>query len=68
MIQSLKRTFDILEYIAANGNLVRVIDIAQALKVRNNNLFAKPINVRLIFLLNILNNATNHILFLIRKK
>lgn len=31
MIQSLKRTFDILEYIAANGNLVRVIDIAQAL-------------------------------------
>jgi IclR family KDG regulon transcriptional repressor len=31
MIQSLKRTFDILEYIAANGNLVRVNDIAQAL-------------------------------------
>jgi IclR family KDG regulon transcriptional repressor len=31
MIQSLKRTFDILEYIAANGNLVRVNDISQAL-------------------------------------
>ncbi|CAM4367746.1 transcriptional regulator, IclR family [Pedobacter westerhofensis] len=31
MIQSLKRTFDILEYIASNGNLVRVNDIAQAL-------------------------------------
>ncbi|RZJ75030.1 MAG: IclR family transcriptional regulator [Flavobacterium sp.] len=31
MIQSLRRTFEILEYIAANGNLVRVIDIAQAL-------------------------------------
>jgi IclR family KDG regulon transcriptional repressor len=31
MIQSLKRTFDILEYIATNGNLVRVIDISQAL-------------------------------------
>lgn len=34
MIQSLKRTFDILEYIAANGNLVRVIDIAQALDLK----------------------------------
>jgi IclR family KDG regulon transcriptional repressor len=31
MIQSLKRTFDILEYIATNGNLVRVNDISQAL-------------------------------------
>lgn len=31
MIQSVKRTFDILEYIAANGNTVRLNDIAQAL-------------------------------------
>lgn len=31
MIQSLKRTFDILEYIGSNGNLVRVNDIAHAL-------------------------------------
>ncbi|TDE08990.1 IclR family transcriptional regulator [Dyadobacter psychrotolerans] len=31
MIQSVKRTFDILEYVAANGNLVRLNDIAQAL-------------------------------------
>ena len=31
MIQSIKRTFDILEYIAANGNTVRLNDIAQAL-------------------------------------
>lgn len=31
MIQSVKRTFDILEYIAANGNMVRLNDIAQAL-------------------------------------
>ena len=31
MVQSLKRTSDMPEYIAANGNLVRVIDIAQAL-------------------------------------
>jgi DNA-binding IclR family transcriptional regulator len=31
MIQSVKRTFDILEYIAANGNLVRLNDIAQSL-------------------------------------
>ena len=31
MNQSIKRTFDILEYIAANGNLVRVNDIARAL-------------------------------------
>jgi len=31
MIQSLKRAFDILEYIASNGNLVRVNDIAKAL-------------------------------------
>jgi len=31
MIQSVKRTFDILEYIAKNGNMVRLNDIAQAL-------------------------------------
>lgn len=31
MIQSIKRTFDILEYIAANGNTVRLNDVAQAL-------------------------------------
>jgi IclR family KDG regulon transcriptional repressor len=31
MIQSVKRTFDILEYIAKNGNIVRLNDIAQAL-------------------------------------
>lgn len=31
MIQSVKRTFDILEYIATNGNTVRLNDIAQAL-------------------------------------
>ena len=31
MIQSVKRTFDILEYVAANGNLVRLNDIALAL-------------------------------------
>jgi IclR family KDG regulon transcriptional repressor len=31
MIQSVKRTFDILEYIAANGNTVRLNDIAHAL-------------------------------------
>ncbi|MBC9795817.1 IclR family transcriptional regulator [Sinomicrobium weinanense] len=35
MIQSVKRTFDILEYIAANGNLVRLNDIAAAVNLRN---------------------------------
>lgn len=35
MIQSVKRTFAILEYIAANGNLVRLSDIAEALSLQN---------------------------------
>jgi IclR family KDG regulon transcriptional repressor len=35
MIQSVQRTFAILEYIAANGNLVRLNDIAQALSLQN---------------------------------
>ncbi|MGA6119555.1 IclR family transcriptional regulator [Sphingobacterium anhuiense] len=35
MIQSVKRVFDILEYIAANGNLVRLSDIAAATGLQN---------------------------------
>ncbi|SHE42013.1 IclR family transcriptional regulator [Pedobacter caeni] len=35
MIQSVKRTFDILEYIAGNGNLVRLNDIAAATGLQN---------------------------------
>ncbi len=34
MIQSIKRVFDILEYIASNGNLVRLNDIATALDLK----------------------------------
>lgn len=34
MIQSVKRTFDILEYISQNGNLVRLNDIAHALQLQ----------------------------------
>lgn len=34
MIQSVKKTFDILEYMAANGNLVRLQDIAEALCIQ----------------------------------
>lgn len=34
MIQSVKRTFDILEYISQNGNLVRLNDIANALQLQ----------------------------------
>lgn len=35
MIQSVKRAFDILEYITQNGNLVRLNDIANALELQN---------------------------------
>lgn len=35
MIQSVKRAFDILEYITQNGNLVRLNDIANALNLQN---------------------------------
>ncbi|MFC6095526.1 IclR family transcriptional regulator [Flavobacterium qiangtangense] len=35
MIQSVKRTFDILEYIVQNGNRVRLNDIADALELQN---------------------------------
>ncbi|PKK36723.1 hypothetical protein BWI96_10095 [Siphonobacter sp. SORGH_AS_0500] len=35
MIQSVKRTFEILNYIAANGNLVRLNDIAEAVGLQN---------------------------------
>lgn len=34
MIQSIKRVFDILEYISSNGNLVRLNDIATALELK----------------------------------
>jgi len=35
MIQSVKRAFEILDYIAANGNLVRLNDIAAAVGLQN---------------------------------
>lgn len=35
MIQSVKKVFEILDYIAANGNLVRLNDIATALALKN---------------------------------
>lgn len=35
MIQSVKRSFDILEYIVQNGNIVRLNDIADALELQN---------------------------------
>lgn len=35
MIQSVKRTFEILEYVASNGNLVRLNDIAAATGLQN---------------------------------
>ena len=34
MIQSVKRVFEILEYISQNGNLVRLSDIANALQIQ----------------------------------
>lgn len=34
MIQSIKRAFDILEYISSNGNMVRLNDIAAALNLK----------------------------------
>ena len=39
MIQSVKRTFQILEYIAANGNFVRVNDVAKALELEKTTVY-----------------------------
>lgn len=39
MIQSVKRTFQILEYIAANGNFVRVNDVAKALELEKTTAY-----------------------------
>ncbi|WP_413614441.1 helix-turn-helix domain-containing protein [Flavobacterium sp. N2469] len=36
MNQSVKKTFQILEYIASNGNFVRLNDVAQALALKKN--------------------------------
>jgi IclR family KDG regulon transcriptional repressor len=36
MNQSVKKTFEILEYIASNGNFVRLNDVAQALDLKKN--------------------------------
>ena len=56
MIQSVKRAFDILEYITQNGNLVRLNDIASALELQNttvhnflNTLKEKIVKKSLIF-------------------
>lgn len=39
MIQSVKRTFEILEYIASNGNFIRVNDVAKALELEKTTVY-----------------------------
>lgn len=39
MIQSVKRTFQILEYIASNGNFIRVNDVAKALELEKTTVY-----------------------------
>ncbi|TCC94703.1 IclR family transcriptional regulator [Pedobacter hiemivivus] len=39
MIQSVQRTFQILEYIAANGNFIRVNDVAKALELEKTTVY-----------------------------